>query len=93
MWHPRAQLYAFLPQPHPQHRPEQPSKQQFVEARFGHVRLAARKKAEISPLYADLQNLPPAQSLVGDIEPLLGDSLFMAAKWAQAGVMGRICML
>lgn len=59
--------------------------QRFVEAGFGHVPLRERKTAEVSPLYADLKDLPPAQFLVGDIEPLLDDSLFMAAKWSNAG--------
>lgn len=59
--------------------------QRFVEAGFGHIPLGDRKMADISPLYADLKNLPPAQFLVGDIEPLLDDSIFMAAKWVNAG--------
>ena len=59
--------------------------QRFVEAAFVHIPLNHRKTAEISPLYADLKNLPPAQFLVGDIEPLLDDSIFMAAKWSNAG--------
>lgn len=57
----------------------------FVEAGFGHIPLRDRKTADISPLYADLHDLPPAQFLVGDIEPLLDDSLFMASKWSNAG--------
>ncbi|EME43717.1 hypothetical protein DOTSEDRAFT_62325 [Dothistroma septosporum NZE10] len=57
----------------------------FMEATFGHIPVSERKNAEISPLYADLRGLPPAQFLVGDVEPLLDDSVFMAAKWAQAG--------
>lgn len=59
--------------------------QRFVEAAFGHIPMSDRKKPEISPLYADLSNMPPAQFLVGDIEPLLDDSIFMAAKWSNAG--------
>ena len=59
--------------------------QRFVEAGFGHVPMKDRKTPEISPLYADLENMPPAQFLVGDIEPLIDDSIFMAAKWANAG--------
>lgn len=59
--------------------------QRFVEAGFADVPLRDRKRPEISPLYADLRNLPPAQFLVGDIEPLLDDSIFMAAKWSNAG--------
>ena len=57
----------------------------FVEAAFGHIPLGDRKTADISPLYADLKELPPAQFLVGNIEPLLDDSIFMAAKWVNAG--------
>jgi acetyl esterase len=59
--------------------------QRFVEAGFAHIPIRDRKAPEISPLYADLTNLPPAQFLVGDIEPLFDDSIFMAAKWANAG--------
>jgi len=57
----------------------------FIEAAFGHIPLADRKDPKISPLYADLKDLPPAQFLVGNIEPLLDDSIFMAVKWSQAG--------
>ena len=57
----------------------------FMEAAFGHIPMADRKTAQVSPLYANLANLPPAHFLVGTIEPLLDDSIFMAAKWQQAG--------
>ncbi|KAF5963419.1 lipase esterase [Fusarium coicis] len=57
----------------------------FTEAAFGHVAAADRKAPGISPLYADLRGLPPAQFLVGTYDPLLDDSIFMAVKWSQAG--------
>jgi acetyl esterase/lipase len=44
-----------------------------------------RRDPSISPLYADLTGLPPALFSVGDTDPLLDDSLFMAARWDQAG--------
>ncbi|EWY79375.1 hypothetical protein FOYG_17453 [Fusarium oxysporum NRRL 32931] len=59
--------------------------QRFIEAGFAHIPVGDRKAPGISPLYADLNNLPPAQFLVGNIEPLLDDSIFMAARWANAG--------
>jgi len=40
---------------------------------------------DISPLYADLTGLPPALFTVGGADPLLDDSLFMAARWQFAG--------
>ncbi|KAK2687874.1 hypothetical protein QWA68_013764 [Fusarium oxysporum] len=57
----------------------------FSEAAFGHIPFSDRKRPDISLLYADLGNLPPAHFLVGNIEPLLDDSIFIAAKWINAG--------
>lgn len=44
-----------------------------------------RRDPKISPLYADLQGMPPALFTVGDLDPLLDDSLFMEARWRAAG--------
>jgi acetyl esterase len=45
----------------------------------------ARRDPDISPLYADLGDMPPALFTVGTLDPLLDDSLFMEARWRQAG--------
>jgi acetyl esterase/lipase len=39
----------------------------------------------ISALYADLHGLPPALFTVGSEDPLVDDSVFMAARWELAG--------
>jgi acetyl esterase/lipase len=44
-----------------------------------------RRNPEISPLYADLHDLPPAYFSAAQLDPLLDDSLFMAARWQMAG--------
>lgn len=40
---------------------------------------------DVSPIQADLSGMPPALFTVGTRDPLLDDSLFMAAKWQAAG--------
>ena len=55
----------------------------FVHAYAGHV--ADRSLADISPLFADLRELPPALLLVGEHDVLLEDSRAMAARLSEAG--------
>jgi len=45
----------------------------------------AAARVAASPLGADLGGLPPALFQVGTCDPLLDDSLFMAARWRAAG--------
>lgn len=43
-----------------------------------------RMNPDVSPLYADLTNMPPAHFSVGTKDALLDDTLFMANKWVQS---------
>ncbi|OUM05724.1 esterase [Pseudomonas syringae] len=43
-----------------------------------------RREPPLSPLYGDLTDLPPALMFVGEIDPLLDDTLQMAERWARS---------
>lgn len=49
-----------------------------------------RRNPEVSPLFADLTGLPPARIVVGTEDPLLDDSLSLAARWQAAGAPVRL---
>jgi acetyl esterase/lipase len=44
-----------------------------------------RRDPDISPLFADLSEMPPAMFTVGTQDALLDDTLFMEARWRMAG--------
>lgn len=47
--------------------------------------LEAKRHPSISPLFANLNGMPPALFTVGTLDPIVDDTLFMAQKWLQAG--------
>ncbi|MEA3510033.1 MAG: alpha/beta hydrolase fold domain-containing protein [Actinomycetota bacterium] len=40
---------------------------------------------DVSPMYADLSGMPPSLFTVGTLDPLLDDTLLLAARWTAAG--------
>jgi acetyl esterase/lipase len=57
----------------------------FVECFVPGSSEGERRDPGVSPLYADLRGLPRALFSCGTFDPLLDDSLFMSARWRQAG--------
>jgi acetyl esterase/lipase len=55
----------------------------FIQAYAGHV--ADRTNPDISPVYGDLRGLPPVLLVVGSLDVLLEDNLFMAGRLSAAG--------
>ncbi|HLY50184.1 MAG TPA: alpha/beta hydrolase [Solirubrobacteraceae bacterium] len=49
-----------------------------------------RRDPDISPLFADLREMPPAIFTIGTEDALLDDTLFMEARWRMAGAPTEI---
>lgn len=64
---------------------DRPTLEWFIEAFTPAMSTEERRAGEVSPLYADLTGLPPAMISVGVEDPLLDDSLFLAARYRAAG--------
>jgi acetyl esterase/lipase len=53
---------------------------------------ATRRDPDMSALYADLRDMPPALFSVGTLDCFLDDSLFLAARWVAAGNAAEIAL-
>lgn len=60
---------------------------------FNQNLMGGQQDAEVSPLRADLTGLPPALFQVGTMDPLLDDTLFMAARWQAAGNRAELAVV
>jgi acetyl esterase/lipase len=69
----------------PSGRIHAPASDTFRPLYMGHVAKEERVNPDISPLFADLHDLPPALFTVGDRDGLFEDNVAMAIRWAAAG--------
>jgi acetyl esterase len=65
----------------------------FIDVAFPNLSAEELRNPDMSLLYADLQNLPPALFLCGTEDPLVDDSAFMSARWSFAGNNAELCLI
>jgi acetyl esterase len=65
---------------------DRPTLECFIEWFTPGMSAEERRSPTVSPLYADLRELPPILVTVGALDPLLDDSLFLATRLEAAGV-------
>ena len=56
------------------------------------VEESLRRDPDVSPLYADLSNMPSALFTIGTLDPLVDDTLFMHSRWIAAGNQADIAI-
>jgi acetyl esterase/lipase len=57
-----------------------------------YVPIERHRDPDVSPLYADLAGMPPALFSCGTLDPLLDDTLFMAARWQAAASVAELAI-
>jgi acetyl esterase len=69
-----------------------PAMRWFGDCFVPELDLEERRRPDVSPLYAELENLPPALFTVAELDLLVDDSLFLAARWQAAGNEAEVRM-
>lgn len=64
----------------------------FSEAYLANVDVKDWRNPDISPLYTDLEGMPPALFTIGTCDGLLDDSMFMFTRWIAAGNQAELAV-
>ena len=59
--------------------------EEIMKAAYGQFTIEQLQSPQLSPLYADLANLPPAFFMCGTADAFIDDTNFMEARWRMAG--------
>ncbi|MBB6109771.1 alpha/beta hydrolase [Mucilaginibacter lappiensis] len=59
--------------------------EEMMKAAYGQFSIAQLQNPQLSPLYADLRNLPPAFFMCGMADAFIDDTNFMESRWRMAG--------
>jgi acetyl esterase len=59
--------------------------EEMMKAAYGQFSIAQLQNPQLSPLYADLKNLPSAFFMCGVADAFIDDTNFMEARWRMAG--------
>jgi acetyl esterase/lipase len=63
-----------------------PENNRFMMEQFTNgMTLEERRAPDVSPMYADLRDMPPALFMVGTADHLVDDTMLFAARWLLAG--------
>lgn len=65
----------------------------FVDVAFPGMSATDLKQPEVSPVYNDLERMPPSLWLCGTEDLLIDDSVLMSWRWASAGNDSTLCLI
>ena len=69
-----------------------PTSHHYIEAYLRRLAKRTRTQPDVSPLFADLHDLPPALFTVGTLDAFFEDNLAMAMRWVAAGNLAELAV-
>jgi len=69
-----------------------PTSQFYIDAYLRRVPKTKRIATDVSPLFAELHEMPPALFTVGTLDAFFEDNLAMAMRWLAAGNLAELAV-